>query len=99
MSRSACRKGTYHEPTFDFDVVGPDEQRIPVESHLRLDIGTGNADLAVAPQDLPWYAPLFAAVAHSPRVADTLLGLSALVVLYAFTFLPISSPASPRASS
>lgn len=72
---------------FAFDVASPDEQRIPVESHLRLNIGTGNADLMVVPPDLPWYSPLFAAVACSPRVADTLLAISALLVLYAFTFL------------
>ncbi len=72
---------------FDFDVASPDEQRIPVESHLRLNIGTGNADLAVVPPNFPWYSPLFAAVARSRRVADTLLAISALLILYAFTFL------------
>src|SRR5262245_29239903 len=35
----------------DFPVARPDEQRIPVESHLRLNIGTGDADLAVIPGD------------------------------------------------
>jgi cell division protein FtsB len=72
---------------FDFDVASPDEQRIPVESHLRLKIGTGNADLAVISPDLPWYSPLLAAVAHSRFVSNMLLGIAALVVLYAFTFL------------
>ena len=72
---------------FDFDIASPDEQRIPVESHLRLNIGTGNADLAVVPPDLPWYSPLFAAVVHTEVVADTLLVIAAVLVLYAFTFL------------
>ena len=44
---------------FDFDVASPDEQRIPVESHLRLNIGTGNADLAVVPAGTPLvFAPV-----------------------------------------
>jgi cell division protein FtsB len=72
---------------FDFDVASPDEQRIPVDSHLRLNIGTGNADLAVVRPDLPWYSPLFAVVAHSRFVANMLLGIAALLVVYAFTFL------------
>ncbi len=72
---------------FDFDVASPDEQRIPVESHLRLNIGTGNADLAVVSPDLPWYSPLLAAVAHSRFAANMLLAIAALVILYAFTFL------------
>jgi hypothetical protein len=71
----------------DFDIARPDEQRIPVDSHLRLNIGTGNADLAVAPAELPWYSPLLAAVARSHSVSNTLLAIAALLVLYAFTLL------------
>jgi cell division protein FtsB len=71
----------------DFDVASPDEQRIPVDSHLRLNIGTGNADLAVAAAELPWYSPLLATVARSRSVANTLLGTAALLILYAFALL------------
>jgi cell division protein FtsB len=71
----------------DFDVANPDEQRISVDSHLRLNIGTGNADLAVAPAELPWYAPLLATIARSRSVSNTLLGIAAILVLYAFALL------------
>lgn len=71
----------------DFDVASPDEQRIPVDSHLRLNIGTGNADLVVVPPELPWYSMLLAGVARSRAFANTLLGLAAFLVLYAFTLL------------
>jgi cell division protein FtsB len=71
----------------DFDVASPDEQRIPVDSHLRLNIGTGSADLVVVPPDLPWYAGLLAGVARSRPAANALLGLAAFLVLYSFTLL------------
>jgi cell division protein FtsB len=71
----------------DFDVAGADDERIPVESHLRLNIGTGNADLQVVPAELPWYSPLLAVVARSRSVSNTLLGLAAVLVLYAFSLL------------
>ena len=71
----------------DFDVAAPDEQRIPVDSRLRLNIGTGNANLVVVPRDLPWHTGLLAVVARSRAAANTLLGLAAFLVLYAFTLL------------
>jgi cell division protein FtsB len=71
----------------DFEISSPDEQRIPVDSHLRLNIGTGNADLAVVPAELPWYSPLLAIVARSRSVSNTLLGIAAVLVLYAFALL------------
>ena len=71
----------------DFDVASPDEQRIPVDSHLRLNIGTGSADLVVVSPDLPWYAGLLAGVARSRPAANALLGLAAFLVLYSFTLL------------
>jgi cell division protein FtsB len=83
-----------HDPGFlreqarsDFDVASPDDERIPVESHLRLNIGTGSANLTVAPAELPWYSPLLAAVAHSRNVSNALLLAAALLVLYAFAML------------
>ena len=72
---------------FDFDTASPDEQRIPVESHLRLNIGTGAANLQVAPAELPWYSPLLAAVGRSRHVSNALLFIAALLVLYAFAML------------
>jgi cell division protein FtsB len=71
----------------DFDVASPDEQRIPVDSYLRLNIGTGNADLAVAPAELPWYSPLLAIIARSRSVSNALLGIAAILVLYAYALL------------
>jgi hypothetical protein len=71
----------------DFDVASADDERIPVESHLRLNIGTGNADLQVVSAELPWYSPLLAVVARSRSVSNTLLGIAAVLVLYAFTLL------------
>ena len=71
----------------DFDIASPDEQRIPVDSHLRLNIGSGAAEAPVVPPDLPWYTPLLAAVAGSHKIGDALLGVAAFLVLYAFTLL------------
>jgi cell division protein FtsB len=78
----------------DFDVAGPDEQRIPVDSRLRLNIGTGNANLVVVPPDLPWYTGILAVVARSRAAANTLLGLAAFLILYSFTLL--NEPAKTR---
>ena len=71
----------------DFDVASPQEQRIPVESHLRLNIATGSPDQPVIPLEAPWYTPLLASVARTRGVADTLLAIAAFLVLYAFTLL------------
>ena len=71
----------------DLEITGPDEQRIPVASHLHLKIGTGNPDLAAPPGDLPWYAPLLAFVVRSKSTSNLFLGLAAALVLYAFTLL------------
>jgi cell division protein FtsB len=71
----------------DFEVARPDDERIPVESHLRLNIGTGTLHLPTGPSELPWYAPLLAAVAHSRTVSNGLLGAAAILVLYAFAML------------
>ena len=71
----------------DFDVAGADDERISVESHLRLNIGTGSANLQVAPTEMPWYSPLLAVVARSRSVSNTLLAIAVVLVLYAFTLL------------
>ncbi len=83
-----------HDPGFmreqarcDFDVASPDDERIPVESHLRLNIGTGSANLTVAAAELPWYSPLLATAARSRNVSNALLLAAALLVLYAFGML------------
>src|SRR5260370_22189775 len=74
----------------DFDVASPDEQRIPVDSHLRLNIGTGSADLVIVPPDLPWYAAWLAGVAPPRPAANTLLRLPAFPVPYSFA--PLHDP-------
>lgn len=71
----------------DIDVASPDEQSIPVDSHLRLDIATGNADLPVVPPNLPWYATLLGIVARSHAFANLLLGAAGVLILYAFAVL------------
>jgi cell division protein FtsB len=71
----------------DFDVASPDDERIPVESHLRLNIATGPLNLPTGPAELPWYTPLLAAVAHSRTVSNGLLSAAAILVLYAFAML------------
>jgi cell division protein FtsB len=77
----------------DLDVANSDEQRIPVESHLRLNIESGNAALPAANPDLPRYAVLLEFVARSHRVGSALLGAAAILVLYAFTRLYVRSAA------
>ena len=83
-----------HDPAFmreqarsAFDVARADEQRIPVSSHLRLNIEAAAPEPQSAPRMLPWYAPLLAVVARSHGVGNALLGTAAALVLYAFTFL------------
>jgi len=67
-----------------FDVASPDEQRIPVDSHLRLNIESGGAERPAAPRALPWYAPILGLVASSRVLGDAMLGMAAVLVLYAF---------------
>ena len=77
----------------DLDVANSDEQRIPVESHLRLNIETGNTGLSATNPELPRYAALLEFVARSHRVGNAMLGAAAILVLYAFTRLYVRSAA------
>ena len=77
----------------DLDVANSDEQRIPVDSHLRLNIEAGNAGLPATHADLPRYAALLEFVARSHRVGNALLGTAAILVLYAFARLYVRSGA------
>lgn len=77
----------------DLDMAGADEQRIPVESHLRLNIETGTAGAPAARPELPAYAVLLEFVARSRSVGNTLLGAAAILVLYAFSRLYVRSAA------
>lgn len=83
-----------HDPAFareqaraDFDVAAGNEQRIPVDGHLTLNIGTGKPDLSVIPPDLPWYAVLLQLIAHSRGLSNGMLVASGLLTVYAFAFL------------
>jgi cell division protein FtsB len=67
-----------------FDVAAPDEQRIPVDSHLRLNIETGGTELPAPPRSIAWYAPILGLVASSRVLGDAMLGMAAVLVLYAF---------------
>lgn len=77
----------------DVGTAAQDEQRIPVDPHLRLNIETGNSGLPVAHTDLPGYAVLLEFVARSRRVGNALLGAAAILVLYAFSRLYVRSAA------
>ncbi len=71
----------------DLGMADSDEQRIPVEAHLRLNIGSGNSGLSAMHAELPRYAVLLEFVASSHRVGNALLGAAAILVLYAFARL------------
>src|SRR5436190_77972 len=76
-----------HDPAFvreqarsAFDMTSPDEQRIPVDSHLRLSIEAAPAAANSPARSLPWYSPLLAAVARSRDAGSALLGVAAALV-------------------
>lgn len=71
----------------DFDASHHDEERIPVESNLKLPLKTGAAELDVAQPDLPWFAPLLHLLAYNTLVGNTLLFVAASMVIYAFACL------------
>ena len=71
----------------DLDFGNSDEQRIPVESHLHVNIETGSPDSPTMSPDLPRYAALLEFVARSHSVGNALLGAAAILVLYAFARL------------
>jgi hypothetical protein len=77
----------------DFNVADSDEQQIPVEAHLRLNIESGNSALPAAQSELPRYAVLLEFEARSHRVSNALLGAAAILVLYAFARLYVRSAA------
>jgi len=83
-----------HDPAFireqardAFDVAPPNEQRIPVDSHLRLNIEFGTKPASTPSRTLPWYAPLLRAVANSRGLGNFFLGSAAMLVFFAFAFL------------
>ena len=75
----------------DLDVADSNEQRIPVDSHLRLNIEAGNAGLPATHTDLPRYTALLEFVARSHRVGNAFLATAAILVLYAFARLYVRS--------
>jgi len=83
-----------HDPAFireqardAFDVAPPNEQRIPVDSHLRLTIELATKPPAMPSRTLPWYTPVLGTVANSRGVGNFLLGSAAILVFFAFAFL------------
>lgn len=83
-----------HDPSFakelartDFETAPADEHRIPVDTHLSIDLRSAGPNLSVTPSNLPWYAPLLNAIGNNRKAGNTLLTIAALLVLYAFTFL------------
>jgi cell division protein FtsB len=80
----------------DFRTTRPDEQRIPVDDSLSLSIRPSGPDLDVSAPRLPWFAPLLQFVVKNRKLGDSLLYLSAGLVIFAFTFLQDRAP--PRIS-
>ena len=80
----------------DFHVADAHEQRIPVDRHLRLNIETARGDRPAAPPELPWYAPLLSVIADSRGISTAVLSAAAVLVLYGFTFLHVSTDAPTR---
>ncbi|MBS0262737.1 MAG: septum formation initiator family protein [Planctomycetes bacterium] len=83
-----------HDPAFvreqardAFDVAPPEEQRIPVDSHLRLNIELGPRKTAIPAKSLPWYASVLRLVANSRSLGTTLLCGAGALVVCAFSFL------------
>ena len=70
-----------------FDITRPDEQRVSVEPHLRLNIEVAAPTARNLAPTWPWYAPLVAVVARSREIVTALLCTAAALVLFAFTFL------------
>lgn len=73
----------------DFALSRPDEQRIPVESHLTLHIGPGQPELAPRSVSLPAYLPYVRSIAGSREMGDAILASAAALVIGAFTLLPV----------
>ncbi len=78
----------------DFALSRPDEQRIPVESHLTLHIGPGRPDVSRKPATLPAYVPFVHWIAASRSIGDGLLASAAALVIGAFTLLPVRRSAA-----
>jgi hypothetical protein len=72
----------------DFELSHPDEQRIPVEPHLMLQIGTPGAELAAGRGSDPVYLSAVRAIASSCPLRDSLLAAAAILIVAAFTLLP-----------
>jgi len=77
----------------DLGMADSDEQRIPVEAHLRLNIESGTSGTSATQTELPRYAALLEFVARSHRIGNALLGAAAILVLYAFARLYVRSAA------
>lgn len=73
----------------DFELHRPNEERIPVDSHLTLRIDAGPAEAASRPAPLPVYVPLIREIARSRRLSDLLLAAAASLVVGAFACFPV----------
>jgi len=67
-----------------------DEQNLPLEGDLALDLDTRSSTVAIEDPELPWFAPLLVLVVEDRSVNSTLLILSAVIVIYSFGFLQAS---------
>lgn len=83
-----------HDPQYarelammDLQPIQPGEERIPVSEDLVIQPATELRTESHAPPDLPWYTVIFSTIARSQQIGNTLLMISAAVVVYAFALL------------
>jgi hypothetical protein len=71
----------------EFNAYEPGAERIPVDDSLSLSSRTAPATIARPTVVLPWYASIVERMATRQSLRMVLLGLSAVLVIFAFTFL------------
>lgn len=79
----------------DFAVAPADEQRIPVEAHLTLHIGSAQPEPGRRAVSLPPYFSIVWFVSRSREIGDGLLAVAAILVVGAFTIFPAGRTVSP----
>jgi len=71
----------------EFNAYEPGDERIPVDASLSLSSRTAPATIERPAVALPWYAPIVDRLANHQRLRSILLGLAAVLLIFAFTFL------------
>jgi cell division protein FtsB len=82
----------------DFEVAHPDEQRIPVDPRLTLQIGGARTVVPPRRAALPGYLPLLQWVAGSRQMGNLLLLAAGGLIIAAFSLLPVRSSAAEEST-